>query len=95
MNTYELMVIYNPNLGDAGVKSQVDSLKKKIDSLSGKVNSEDFWGLKDLAYPIHGLTQAYYTVLTIDVDPLKVAEVSDFLNKQEKDVIRNMISVVE
>lgn len=95
MNTYELMVIYSPTLGDSGVKTQIDGLKKKIEALSGKVATEDFWGLKDLAYPMHGLTQAYYTVLTINLDPLKVADISDFLNKQEKIVIRNMLSSVE
>ena len=95
MNTYELMVIYNPNLGDTGVKAQIDVLKKKIESVNGKVNKEDFWGLKDLAYPMTGLTHAYYVVFTLSLEPLKVAEVSDFLNKQEDIVIRNLISSVE
>lgn len=95
MNTYELMVIYNPNQGDSGVKTQIDALKKKIEGVNGKVNTEDFWGLKDLAYPMTGLTQAYYVVLNIDLEPLKVAEVSDFLNKQEGIVVRNLISSVE
>jgi small subunit ribosomal protein S6 len=95
MNTYELMVIYNPTLGDAGVKSQIESLKKKIEGFGGKVDTEDFWGLKDLAYPMQGNTQAYYEVVTISLAANKVAELSDFLNKQEDAVVRNMISVVE
>lgn len=95
MNIYELMVIYKPTLGDIGVKTQIETLKKKIDGLSGKVNTEDFWGLKDLAYPMKGLTQAYYIVLNLNMDPLKVADLADFLNKQEETVVRNMISSVE
>ncbi len=94
MNSYELMVIYNPTLTEAEVKKHIDLVKAKIKDLGGKVSGEDFWGLKDLAYPMKKFTQAYYTVLNFEQDGIKIVELNAYLNRQEKEIVRSLVSVV-
>ncbi len=94
MNTYELMIIYSPAHGEAEVKKHFEGVKERVSSLGGKVKSEDFWGLKDLAYMMNKNRQAYYIVASLDLDSLKTASLNDYLNKQEAYVIRNMLTLV-
>lgn len=79
---------------EADVKKHIDSVKAKIKDLGGKVNGEDFWGLKDLAYPMKKFTQAYYEVITMELDGIKVVDLNSFLNRQEKEVVRSLVSLV-
>jgi small subunit ribosomal protein S6 len=94
MNSYELMVIYNPTITEAEVKKHIEGVKVKIKDLGGKVKAEDFWGLKDLAYPMKKFTQAYYTVINFEQDGIKVVDLNAYLNRQEKEIIRSLISIV-
>lgn len=95
MNSYELMLIYNPILGEGEVQKHFGTVKEKIESFGGKVVSEDVWGLKDLAYAMNKFKQAYYIVLTFDLDALKVIDLNDYLNKQQTHIIRSMTTLLE
>lgn len=94
MNTYELMLIFNPQTGESEVKTQLEAVKSKISEFGGTVKNEDFWGLKDLAYVMNKFKQAYYVVLILELDTLKVKDLSDYINRQQTQVIRQMITTV-
>ncbi len=85
------MAIYNSNLKDDEVKKSISTLKDKIKDLKGNLTSEDYWGLKDLAYEIKKATKAYYVVLTIDMDGDSAKELSAWLAGQDS-VLRSLLT---
>lgn len=80
MTQYELMVIVDPSLGDKGIQSTLDDLKKVIDSVKGKITKEDIWGEKDLAYKIHGSHKWFYALFDIDIDGPSLKEATNSIN---------------
>lgn len=94
MDTYELMVLYDTELKEDGVKKEIISLKGKIKEANGKVTEEDYWGIKNLAYEIKKRTTGYYDVLKIEIDPEQVSELSRWLKLQGDKVLRSLLTKV-
>ena len=92
MNMYELMVMYRSGLKEDEVKKNISELNKKITDLKGKVVSEDYWGLKDLAYEIDKSTKAYYNVSKFEMEPESLKEFTKWITMQEGKVLREMIT---
>lgn len=94
MNTYELVVMYNPELKEADLKAVVEELKKRAKDLGGTLEIADDMGLKKLAYKIGKFDQAYYHIYTLKVESTKANEIVNFLNHREG-VVRNLLSVID
>ena len=77
-------------------KALLDSLVKKFISEdgspreAGKVEKEDLWGVRDLAYPIKRQTKGFYAHFEIEADP-KGAKGLDKILKLEEDVLRYLL----
>lgn len=71
---YELMVILDPNIGEEAASKEVEKLKGEIKEFEGNVSSDDFWGIRDLAYRIKKENRGYYAVLNFEIDPSKTKE---------------------
>jgi small subunit ribosomal protein S6 len=52
MNHYETVFILTPVLSEKQTKEAVDKFKKLLKNSSAKINNDESWGLKKLAYPI-------------------------------------------
>ena len=52
MNHYETVFILTPVLSDKQTKEAVDKFKKSLKDSSARINNQESWGLKKLAYPI-------------------------------------------
>jgi small subunit ribosomal protein S6 len=52
MNNYETVFILTPVLSDKQTKEAVDKFTKSLKNSGAKINHEEAWGLKKLAYPI-------------------------------------------
>ena len=73
MNKYESVLIINPSVEDAGVKSLIQKFSDLING-DGKVESVDELGKKKLAYEIQKNTEGNYVVLNFEANPSIVAE---------------------
>lgn len=71
-------------------KALLSSISKKITGSDGKVEKEDLWGLKALAYPIKRQTKGYFAHFEIEADP-KDAKGIDKTLKTEEDVLRYLL----
>ncbi len=67
-NLYELLVILDPEKKDDAKKR----LLAVLDEHNVKVENEDMWGLKTLAYPIKHKTQGRYLLLSLSIDDKSV-----------------------
>ena len=94
MNTYELMVLYFSDLKGETLKKEQTKLKDQLKSLGGVVASVDNLGIKELAYEMNKQNRANYMVVNFDIDPLKVAELNLWLTREDKAILRFLITKV-
>ncbi len=94
MSSYEIMTIYNIELGEEEAQDLSQEVKELIESLGGKVISENFWGKRKFAYRIGTQEEGFYDVIQFDIDAVKIDDLKKQLNLKEQ-VIRYLISASE
>lgn len=63
MNSYETVIIFNPELTTEQVAESLEKVKAMISS-AGEIESVDEWGKRKLAYKIKNkYTEGYYVVV--------------------------------
>jgi small subunit ribosomal protein S6 len=90
MNSYELAVLYHPDL-EIDLEKSAAKVVKIITDNGGKVTAEDNWGKRKLAYPIKGHDHAVYVFYTVDMPGASLAKVETTLNITDE-VIRFLIT---
>ena len=77
MSKYE-MILLLPEEADSR------EISKYITSLEGKIEKEEKWGKRILAYPIKKNTSAYYFYYLLDIEQDQIKELKKKLNFNEK-----------
>ena len=90
MNSYLLTLVLKPDLEEKARKELLDNVKRQVISDKGKVTREDLWGGRDLAYPIHKQTKAFYVHFEFETDP-SIAKELDKTLKLEEDILRYLL----
>ncbi len=65
MRAYELMIIYDSDVDEAGAVAHLAKVREAIESNAGSIASIDKWGRRRFAYEINHKTEGYYVVLEI------------------------------
>lgn len=81
MKDYELVVIIK-NL-ESGTEETVKNIKNLLESKNIKINKEDVWGLKTLAYPIKKEKKGYYIIFNISGEIQNIKSVENSLRINE------------
>ena len=89
MPLYESVVICRQDITKNQSDIIISEFKKNIEDENGKILSEEYWGLKNLAYEINKNKKAHYNMLIIETHPDKIEEYERKLRLHE-DVIRFM-----
>lgn len=63
MEKYEIMYLFSPKIEEKEIEMEIQKANKAILESGGEITKEDFWGLKDLAYPIRKFEHGYYHTL--------------------------------
>lgn len=74
-------------------EADLKNIKDLISSLKGKIEKEEKWGEKTLAYPIGKNKKAFYFNLIISIDKKNVKELRKKLNFETK-IIRYLILTI-
>jgi small subunit ribosomal protein S6 len=74
MRSYEAMIAYHPDTGEAGLKELLDRAKQVIGTSGGEVSQVVEWGLRDLAYRIEKQRRGLYYVIEFKGTGATVAE---------------------
>ncbi len=90
MNTYEVAVLYHPDLEIDLEKAEGKVTKIFADNKAKLVNTES-WGKRKLAYKIKGHDHAVYVFYTIEVDGPAVSKIESTLNITDE-VVRFLIT---
>ena len=90
MNTYEIAVLYHPDL-EVDLEKAETRVKKIIEDNKGKITKTDNWGKRKLAYPIKKHDFAIYVFYTVEAPTEAVAKMEQTLNITDE-VIRFLIT---
>ena len=89
MSTYEIAVLYHPDL-EIDLDKAEAKVKGIFEANTGKVTATDNWGKRKLAYKIKGHEHAVYVFYTAEIEPTAVAKIESTLNITDE-VIRFLI----
>ena len=93
MNSYELILLFDPNLGEEKIAEIISKTEDKIKSLGGEIEKTDKWGIKTLQSTLskaRKLTQAYYVLICFKGASSIPAGTSSFL-KVNENIVRHSI----
>ncbi|MDL2216558.1 30S ribosomal protein S6 [Desulfovibrio sp. OttesenSCG-928-M14] len=74
MRKFETLLLLSPELTSDARTALLESLKAVIDREGGKMQVEDNWGMRDLAYPVQKQMRGYYVRLEYDAPGALIAE---------------------
>ena len=90
MTNYEIMFIVKPDLEEATIKKEAESLKKVLTDAKCKINEEKAMGQKELAYEIKKYKNGYYFLYVVEATNEAISEF-DRLARLNENILRHLI----
>jgi small subunit ribosomal protein S6 len=90
LNTYEIAVLYHPDL-EIDLEKSAQKVIKIVTENKGKITAEDNWGKRKMAYKIKGHDHALYVFYKAEIPSEAVKKVEASLNITDE-VIRFLIT---
>jgi len=94
MNKFEVVLLFNPELTNKSLTSEIEDFKSKLTSYSANLINEEDWGLRDLSYNIEEHKKAFYTFLQIEGSGNIIKKLNTELNQSDS-LLRYMFIRVE
>ena len=94
MRKYEIIFIATPDLDEDNLNNVIEKVKGWIADDKGEVISVDNWGKKRMAYRIRKQRDGQYVLITANMDPASVKDLSQNMRFVES-IMRSMITVVD
>lgn len=89
MANYELMLIINPSISEDDRNSSLNNLKKLFEENSVKVEKEDVWWEKKLAYKINNSNTGFYVLFDLELNGKVILPITKSMNL-DKNIYRHM-----
>ena len=93
MRKYEIVIIANPDLDEESINGIVEKVSGWIKDSGGEIEKVDDWGKRRLAYRIQKQREGHYVLITANIEPSAMKEISNNLRFVES-VLRSMITLV-
>jgi small subunit ribosomal protein S6 len=94
MALYEHVVVTRPDISTQQVDALVEDITKIVTEGKGKVGKTEYWGLRNLSYPIKKSRKAHYSLLNIDAPGPVIHEI-ERRHRINEDVLRVLTVKVE
>lgn len=94
MANYELLLIIDPTLSEAERDISLENLKTLFKKAKVKIEKEDIWWDKKLAYKINKSDRGFYVLLDLELDWKLIKDLSKSINL-DKNVWRYMFTKKE
>jgi small subunit ribosomal protein S6 len=94
MALYEHVVVSRPDISPQQVDALVEDITRMVVDREGKVGRTEYWGLRNLAYPIKKSRKAHYSLLNIECSGDVIHEV-ERRHRINEDVLRFLTVRVE
>ena len=90
MRTYELVMIFRPEMVETEVRSEISQVEKALVERGAEIKQVDFWGKRRLAYEIKGKRDGIYILAELRANPAAIAELDNQLKVSEA-VLRHLV----
>jgi len=80
MANYELMAIIDPTISEVERNTLISELKVNLENNSAKIEKEDIWGDKKMAYKINKSDRWFYILYELDMDGKQIKDLSKTIN---------------
>ncbi len=90
MRAYEVMIIIDADVDDAGVRQQIAKATDLITAEGGQVATTDLWGRRRFAYEINKKNEGIYVVLQL-VTPASNLDALDRALRLADEIVRHKI----
>lgn len=90
IRNYENLTIFDPEVGEEKIDSDIEDLKKVITKGKGEIFSVEKWGLREFAYPINKKKQGFYVLTYFKLDPKGLKKVYEKF-KFDENIMRYII----
>ena len=94
MALYEHVVVTRPDISPQQVDALVEEITTAVTEASGTVGKTEYWGLRNLSYPIKKARKAHYSLLNIDAPGAVLHEI-ERRHRINEDVLRFLTIKVE
>ncbi|WOR13620.1 30S ribosomal protein S6 [Hyphomonas sp. FCG-A18] len=94
MSLYEHVFIARPDISPAQVETLVEELTAFLDKQGAKVAKTEYWGLRNLSYPINKQRKGHYSLLNID-GPADAIHELERAHRISDDIMRYMTVKVD
>tara|TARA_B100000214_G_scaffold143629_1_gene102724 strand:+ start:173 stop:532 length:360 start_codon:yes stop_codon:yes gene_type:complete len=94
INNYELMWILSSEDSDEAIEKTINTIKDNISNSGGEINFFENYGKRKLAYELSGNNEGNYYLSRFSMDSLKISELNDSLNKDNK-ILRHLITSIK
>ena len=90
MREYELVTIWNPDIGEDGVSDAMGRRTPSVTARGGEIADTNVWGRRRLAYIINKHSEGIYVVMQLRLPPRTAADLESQLRINE-DVLRHLL----
>ncbi len=80
MAKYELMLIVNPSISEADRNTTLENVKTALTNAGAKIEKEDVWWDKKLAYKINSSDRGFYVLFTLEMNGKSIVEITKLMN---------------
>lgn len=80
MAKYELMLILNPSITEEERNNSLANVKGALESASAKIEKEDVWWDKKMAYKINSSSRGFYVLLDLEMDGKAIVSLTKQMN---------------
>lgn len=80
MAKYELMLIVNPSISEADRNTSLENVKNALTNAGAKIEKEDVWWDKKLAYKINSSDRGFYVLFTLEMNGKSIVEITKLMN---------------
>ncbi|RKW24448.1 30S ribosomal protein S6 [Candidatus Gracilibacteria bacterium] len=94
MNKYELMLILNSSISEEDRNHSLEELRNLLTKNEVKIEKEDIWGDRKLAYKINKSDRGFYVLFSLEMNGKLIKELSKSINLN-KAIIRYMFAKLE
>ena len=95
MRKYEIMFIVKPDLEEADINKEANSMKEILTSHNAKIESEKPMGQRELAYEINGYKTGYYFLFVIEANDDAAIKEFDRVSLINENIVRHLIVRLE
>lgn len=94
MPFYEHVFVARPDISPQHVEDLARQFAGVVEEGGGKLGKVEYWGVRNLAYPIYNNRKAHYVLMNLDAPPPAVKEMERQISLSD-DILRKMTVRVE